>query len=242
MNHNGQNLGPLPPTSDFNVIIEGPRSSQETDTSANERLQWRNHPQVLTPNPEKVEKDPFDALVVAPPIQNEDADVSGSSHEATQSQRTPKPVQEKRRDSSRGKASLSWRQRIRHFTWTWFTLTMATGGIANVLYTVPYRFRGLYAIGCIFFILNIVFFLFNVTMISLRFYFFPRTFKASFLHPTESLFIPSSLVSFGIILINITQYGVGSGVGDWLERCMIVLFWLDCGLAAVSSLLIYLIM
>jgi hypothetical protein len=30
---------------------------------------------------------------------------------------------------------LSWRERVRHFTWTWFCMTMATGGIANVLYT-----------------------------------------------------------------------------------------------------------
>ncbi|RJE27417.1 Malic acid [Aspergillus sclerotialis] len=30
---------------------------------------------------------------------------------------------------------LSWKKRIRHFTWAFFTLTMATGGIANVLYT-----------------------------------------------------------------------------------------------------------
>ena len=29
---------------------------------------------------------------------------------------------------------LSWKQRIRHITWAFFTLTMATGGIANVLY------------------------------------------------------------------------------------------------------------
>ena len=30
---------------------------------------------------------------------------------------------------------LQWRERIRHFTWTFFAMTMATGGIANVLYT-----------------------------------------------------------------------------------------------------------
>jgi hypothetical protein len=29
---------------------------------------------------------------------------------------------------------LSFKQRIRHMTWAFFTLTMATGGIANVLY------------------------------------------------------------------------------------------------------------
>jgi len=35
---------------------------------------------------------------------------------------------------------------------------MATGGVANVIFHVPepYRFHGLYAIGCIFFLLNIV--------------------------------------------------------------------------------------
>lgn len=29
---------------------------------------------------------------------------------------------------------LSWKQRMQHVTWAWFTLTMATGGIANVLH------------------------------------------------------------------------------------------------------------
>ena len=33
-----------------------------------------------------------------------------------------------------GPKSLPWKMRIKHVTWAWFTLTMATGGIANVLH------------------------------------------------------------------------------------------------------------
>ena len=38
---------------------------------------------------------------------------------------------------------LHWRERIRHYTWTFFTMTMATGGIANVLYTGIFGLRAL---------------------------------------------------------------------------------------------------
>lgn len=37
---------------------------------------------------------------------------------------------------------LHWRERIRHYTWTFFTMTMATGGIANVLYNGKLTLRG----------------------------------------------------------------------------------------------------
>ena len=33
---------------------------------------------------------------------------------------------------------IAWRQRIRHFTWNFFSLTMATGGIASVLHNGAY--------------------------------------------------------------------------------------------------------
>lgn len=159
-------------------------------------------------------------------------------------------------------ANVVWKKRIRHFTWTFFTMTMATGGIANVLNTgsvlcpsessertdgtdssipVPFRFRGLDVIGTVFFLFNVLLFILNIIIISLRFYFFPKTFRASFLHPTESLFVPASVVSFGTILINISQYGLGE-TGDWLNTAVCVMFWIDCALAIIASCGIYLLM
>lgn len=80
-------------------------------------------------------------------------------------------------------------------------------------------------------------------MISLRFYFHPSTFLHSLLHPTESLFIPASVISIGTILLNVTQYGLTPGkTGEWLLTTMNVLFWVYCGLAVVFSCGIYLIM
>ena len=154
-----------------------------------------------------------------------------------------------------GPKSLPWKMRIKHVTWAWFTLTMATGGIANVLSNggstftrqyaltaaVPFRFPGLRTIGLIFFLLNIVLYLIIWVMILARFWFFPYTFKASFRHPTESLFVPAVAVSFGTILINIVEYGFGQ-TGEWLNKAVLVLFWVDAGLAFCLSITIYLIL
>ena len=106
---------------------------------------------------------------------------------------------------------------------------------------MPFKFPGLEAIGIIFFLLNIFLFIVNTVMISLRFYCYPETFKASFLHPTERLFIPAAVVSFGTILLNISQYGP-SHAGDWLNDAVVVLFWVDVGLALIASTGVYLIM
>lgn len=74
-----------------------------------------------------------------------------------------------------------------------------------------------------------------------RFYLFPYTFRASFLHPTESLFVPASVVSFGTILINVSQYGAGH-TGYWLAYAVGILFWIDAALAVSFSAGIYLLL
>lgn len=68
---------------------------------------------------------------------------------------------------------------------------MATGGIANVIHSIPYTSDWLTIIGTIFFLFNLALFVFNVIFITLRFKWNPGTFRASFKSPSESLFTPA---------------------------------------------------
>lgn len=128
----------------------------------------------------------------------------------------------KGRNLSKRKVSL--RDRISCYQWTWFAMTMATGGVANVLYssrsnpsslistsksrkklrsnvsdsdqttTVPYRSQWLTGVGLFFFFLNLTLFAVNCTCITLRFLWSPGSFLHSLNDQTESLFV-SSIVS-----------------------------------------------
>jgi tellurite resistance protein TehA-like permease len=104
-----------------------------------------------------------------------------------------------------------------------------------------YRFNGLEAIGTTVFLINVVFYIIVWVGLITRFCLYPYTFKASFLHPTESLFVPATIVSFGTILINISQYGLGR-VGNWLVEAVKVFFWFDATLAVIFSAGIYLLL
>ncbi|EGS23960.1 uncharacterized protein CTHT_0006700 [Thermochaetoides thermophila DSM 1495] len=115
----------------------------------------------------------------------------------------------------------------------------ATGGVANVLYSIPYRSKWLTGIGLAFFFLNIILYLINCLMLSLRFWFRPGAFLNSLTDQVESLFISAIIVSAGTILITICQYGVPH-VGPWLLRVMEILFWVYVGVSFVVSAALYL--
>ena len=106
---------------------------------------------------------------------------------------------------------------------------------------VPYRFNGLEGIGVFFFLFNLALYVLCIVLIACRFIRYPETFKASFLHPTESLFMPSAVVSFATVLLNILQYGLFH-TGPWLNEAAIVLFWIFVVLAITTSSTIYLLL
>lgn len=78
-------------------------------------------------------------------------------------------------------------------------------------------------------------------MLLTRFISYPSTFRASLVHPTESLFVPAFLVSFGTICITIVEYGANN-TGQWLTEAVLVLFWVNVCLVMVLSITIYMIL
>ncbi|SPO06246.1 uncharacterized protein DNG_08935 [Cephalotrichum gorgonifer] len=128
--------------------------------------------------------------------------------------------------------------RLQQMSWSWFTLTMSTGGLALVLDRTPHQFHGLSIIGRIVFILNLVFFCFVAGGLTYRFTKNPRALRKSLLHPTESLFFPTCLLSIATILSESASYGTPH-VGSWLPEALYFVFWLYVGISVVSAIVQY---
>ncbi|KAJ4287324.1 hypothetical protein N0V90_012722 [Kalmusia sp. IMI 367209] len=122
-------------------------------------------------------------------------------------------------------------QRLKHFTWAWYTLTMATGGIATLISVQPHRFPGLITIGAIFYVVNLIFFATLCALMVLRFTKFPGTFKESVTHEREALFLGPFFLSIATIITGTQKYVVESYEANhpmrgWIITSMAIAFWL----------------
>jgi C4-dicarboxylate transporter/malic acid transport protein len=132
----------------------------------------------------------------------------------------------------------SLRQRFEHFTWAWFSTTMATGSLAVVLNQTPNQFYGLFTIGKIVYILDVFLFVAFSVLITLRFILLPRALPKSFHHPTEAFFFGTFWVSISLILQGAHIYGIPS-CGPWLIKALEVCFWLYGGLIMLVAVFEY---
>ncbi|KAK4613393.1 Malic acid transport protein [Fulvia fulva] len=112
-----------------------------------------------------------------------------------------------------------------HFTWSWFTCTQSTGGVATLLSECPKQFHGLYTIGVIIFIFNIILWIAFTSLMALRWYANPSTIKRCFTQPPECFFFGSFWLSVATMVINMQRYGVPHS-GAWLVGAVRVLFWI----------------
>ncbi|KAF2682607.1 hypothetical protein K458DRAFT_405376 [Lentithecium fluviatile CBS 122367] len=121
-------------------------------------------------------------------------------------------------------------QRLKHFTWAWYTLTMSTGGISTLIAIQPHSFKGLISIGATFYVINLIFFATLCSMMVLRFTKFPGSFKESVMHEREGLFIPTFFLSVATIITGTQKYVVEMyeathPMRGWIVTSMAIAFW-----------------
>jgi tellurite resistance protein TehA-like permease len=126
---------------------------------------------------------------------------------------------------------MPFNERLRHFTWAWYTLTMATGGLATLISIQPHAFPGLITIGAVFYIINLIFFIGITGTMILRFTKFPGSFKASISHEREALFLGPFFLSIATIITGTQKYVIQAYEIDhpnraWAITSMSVAFWL----------------
>ncbi|KAK7525238.1 voltage-dependent anion channel [Phyllosticta citriasiana] len=132
------------------------------------------------------------------------------------------------------------RDRISHFTWAWFTITISTGGLAVLLHEQPHQFDGLITIGKVVYILNLVLFVAFSSLLTTRFRLNGKSFWTSLTSSSELFFIPTFFLSIAVIIAGMPFYGLSS-TGTWLLTTTRVLFWLYGSLVLVLSLLLFLL-
>ncbi|ORY05049.1 voltage-dependent anion channel-domain-containing protein [Clohesyomyces aquaticus] len=125
---------------------------------------------------------------------------------------------------------LPFGQRLHHFTWAWYTLTMSTGGVSTLISIQPHAFPGLISIGAIFYVLNLIFFTVLCTGMVLRFTKFPGSLKESLKHEREGLFFPTFWLSVATIITStqkyvVASYDVNHSMRGWLQTSMAIAFW-----------------
>lgn len=180
------------------------------------------------PEPENPFRDPSSQLPPAIAIPQETQDVEKLKHDGGHSGWTYHDKLPGRKDPNQ--PYLPFSQRLQHFTWANYTLTMATGGIATLISIQPHKFPGLITIGAIFYIVNIIFFTATTMTLILRFTKFPGSFKASITHEREGLFLGPFFLSIATIITGTQKYVIEAydpshPNRDWAITTMAVAFW-----------------
>ncbi|KAF1944063.1 hypothetical protein EJ02DRAFT_108101 [Clathrospora elynae] len=125
---------------------------------------------------------------------------------------------------------LTYGERLKHYTWANYTLTMATGGLATLIANQPHSFPGLITIGAVFYIFNILLFTAVTTTMIIRFTKFAGSFKESIAHEREGLFLGPFFLSIATIITGTQKYVIEAYDVDhpnraWAVTSMAVAFW-----------------
>lgn len=132
---------------------------------------------------------------------------------------------------------ISFTDRLHHFTWAWYTLTMSTGGLAVLIINQPNTFPGLREIGLAVYIFNLILFGLVCSLMALRFAIHGNLLK-SLRHDREGLFFPTFWLSIATIICGLDKY-FGDEPQPSFTQALEVLFWIYCACTLLVAVIQY---
>ncbi|KAI9372122.1 voltage-dependent anion channel [Aspergillus egyptiacus] len=133
------------------------------------------------------------------------------------------------------KHDIGWRRVVRNFTPSWFSVTMGTGMVSSLLYTLPYNGRWLYWISVVIFALNVVLFVVACIISVLRYALYPDVFRATMSHPVQSMFIGTLPMGLATI-VNMFCFICVPAWGEWTRNFAWAIWIIDAAISVATAL------
>ncbi|KAJ9664158.1 Plasma membrane sulfite pump involved in sulfite metabolism [Neophaeococcomyces mojaviensis] len=100
----------------------------------------------------------------------------------------------------KSKYDVGWRRVVRNFSPSWFSVTMGTGIVSVLLFTIPFHANWLYWLSVFFLVLNLIIFALAATISVIRYTVYPEIWTVMIHDPTNSLFLGTIPMGFATII------------------------------------------
>ena len=132
------------------------------------------------------------------------------------------------------KYDVGWRRLVRNFSPSWFSVTMGTGIVSILFFTIPFKARWLYWLSVVFFSLNAGLFSIAFAISFLRYTLYPEIWGVMIRDSNNSLFLGTIPMGFAT-LVQMWVYVCVPAWGLWSVKFALVAWVIDSAVAVAVT-------